>query len=85
MKHRDHMILCGIAILVAVMLFARGGASPLAAGFGFALLLCPIVMGTVMWLLMRQPKNSSSRREQQEIPESHDDAAHNHVESGGRR
>ncbi len=84
MKHRDHMILCGIGVLVAVMLFTRGGASPLAAGFGFALLLCPIVMGTVMWLLMRQPKNSSSPRERHDIPESHDHAAHNHVASSGR-
>jgi hypothetical protein len=79
MKHRDHMILCGIAILVAVMLFARGGASPLAAGFGFALLLCPIVMGTVMWLLMRQPKNSGSPSAHHEINEAHD-----HKASSGR-
>ncbi len=84
MKHRDHMILCGIAILVAVMLFARPGASPLAAGFGFALLLCPIVMGIVMWLLMRQPKNSSFPRKQRDIPESQDDAAHNHIANSGR-
>ena len=62
MRHRDHMILGGIAILVAVMLFARGGAGPVAAGFGFALLLCPIVMGTVMWLLMRQPKPTDTDR-----------------------
>lgn len=85
MKHRDHMILCGIAILVAVMLFARGGAGPLAAGFGFALLLCPIVMGAVMWLLMRQPKNSSSPSVQHDIPESHDHAANGHAASSGRR
>lgn len=63
MKHRNHMLLGGIAILVAVMLFARGGAGPLAAGFGFALLLCPIVMGTVMWLLMRQQKGQTTPTE----------------------
>lgn len=63
MKHRDHMILGGIAILVAVMLFGRRGVGPLAAGFGFALLLCPIVMGTVMWLLMRQPKGQTTPTE----------------------
>ena len=63
MKHRDHMVLGGIAILVADMLYARGGAGPLAAGFGFALLLCPIVMGTVMWLLMRQQKGQTTPTE----------------------
>lgn len=62
MNRRQHMILGGVAILVAFMLLARGGSSPLAAGFGFALLLCPIVMGTVMWLLMRQPKPTDTDR-----------------------
>ncbi|MEP7114649.1 MAG: hypothetical protein ABI862_15390 [Ilumatobacteraceae bacterium] len=79
MKHRQHMILGGIAIVVAFMLLARGGASPLAAGFGFALLLCPIVMGTVMWLLMRQPKNSSSPDGHHEI-----NVAHDHKATSGR-
>lgn len=63
MNHRHHMILCGLAILVAIMLFSGGGASPLAAGIGLAFLLCPIVMGVVMWLLMRQPSNPSSPSE----------------------
>ena len=62
MNRRQHMILGGVAILVAFMLLARGGSSPLAAGFGFALLLCPIVMGTGMWLLMRQPKPTDTDR-----------------------
>lgn len=80
MKHRQHMILCGIAVLGAVMLFARGGASPLAAGFGFALLLCPIVMGTVMWLLMRQTNNPSAPSVHHEV-----NAARDREVSSGRR
>ena len=70
MKHRNHMLLCGIAVLVAAMLLTRGGASPFAAGIGFALLLCPLVMGTVMWLLMRQPARPISPIEHNEVHEA---------------
>lgn len=79
MKHRQHMIVCGIAILIAVMLLSRGGASPFAAGIGLAFLLCPLVMGTVMWLLMRKPASANSPTEHHEINEAHD-----HVASSGR-
>lgn len=75
MNRRQHMILGGVAILVAFMLLARGGSSPLAAGFGFALLLCPIVMGTVMWLLMRQTNDPSSSGAHHEVDETHDHEA----------
>lgn len=63
MKHRYHMIPCVIALLVAMMLLRSGGTNPLTAGVGLAFLLCPIVMGTVMWLLMRQPPNTTSTSE----------------------
>ena len=70
MKHRNHMLVCGIAVLAAVMLLTRGGASPLGAGIGLALLLCPLVMGTVMWLLMRQPARPISPIEHKEVHEA---------------
>lgn len=55
MNHRKHMIPCLIALVAAMTFFAMAGSNPLAAGLGLAFLLCPIVMGTVVWLLMRQP------------------------------
>lgn len=58
MNHRKHVIPCLVAALVAMTLFATAGAYPLAAGVGLALLLCPIVMETVTWLLMRQPTSA---------------------------
>ncbi len=70
MKHGNHMLLCGIAVLAAVILLTTGGGSQLAAGIGFALLLCPLVMGTVMWLLMRQPARPISPIEHNEIHEA---------------
>jgi hypothetical protein len=73
-KHRNHMILGGIAVLVAVMLLGGGGANPLAAGIGLAFLICPIVMGIVMWLLMRKPSSPISPSEHHMIHEPHDDA-----------
>ncbi|HEX6659518.1 MAG TPA: hypothetical protein VF065_15615, partial [Ilumatobacter sp.] len=42
-----------------VALFFAAGANPLAAGVGLAFLVCPIVMGIVIWLLMRQPGSST--------------------------
>lgn len=77
MNHRKHMIPCVLAILVAITLFATVGANPLAVGVGLAFLLCPIVMGTVMWLLMRQPSRSI---------QSGDDLVHRaHHEPGDRQ
>ncbi len=79
MKHRQHIIICGLAILAAAMLLSRGGASPFAAGIGLAFLLCPIVMGTVMWLLMRKPPSTTSPSEHHEIKGTQD-----RVSSSGR-
>lgn len=60
MSHRgNHLLPCVFAAIVAVALLAAFGANPIAAGVGAAFLICPIVMGTVMWLLMRQPKHST--------------------------
>jgi hypothetical protein len=70
-KRRNHMIPCAIVAVIAVVLLATGGGSPLGAGFGFALLLCPLMMGGMMWLLMRQqPTTPTSHCEHQhaELP-----------------
>jgi hypothetical protein len=71
MRNRKHLVPCILATVVAITLFATVGSNPLAAGVGLAFLICPIVMGTVMWLLMRQPKTSIpvDRQSQHDLPE----------------
>ncbi len=59
MKHRNHMIPCVIIALIAIAFLSTRGSISLGAGAGVALLLCPLVMGTVMWLLMRRPDGSA--------------------------
>ena len=58
MKHHNHMVPCVIIAVVVMAVLALSGSAPLGAGIGLALLLCPLLMGTVMWLLMRQPNGS---------------------------
>lgn len=60
MNHRNRLVPCLIAAVVAIVLLTTIRTNPLAAGLGVAFLLCPIVMGTVMWLLMRQPKPTTT-------------------------
>lgn len=64
MKHRNHMIPCVIIALIAIAFLSTRGSISLGAGAGVALLLCPLVMGTMMWLLMRRPDapRSTSQR-----------------------
>ena len=69
MNHRNHLVPCLIAAAVAIVLLTTIGSNPLAAGLGVAFLLCPIVMGTVMWLLMRQPKPIATDRQQEDARE----------------
>lgn len=64
MKHRNHMIPCMIVAALAVVLIATGSL-PFGAGIGLVLLLCPLLMGTMMWLMMRQPAAPSARSDQQ--------------------
>ena len=68
MNHNKHMIPYALAAIVAIMLFGTLGGNPLAAGIGLAFLLCPLVMGVVMWLLMRQPRGAASTGQ---LPEQH--------------
>lgn len=63
MKHHNHMILCAIIAVIAMVAFATSGSAPLGAGIGLALLLCPLVMGSVMWLLMRRPTGFAAHGE----------------------
>lgn len=60
MKHHNHMIPCVIIAVIAMMILTLSGSTPLGAGFGLTLLLCPLLMGMVMWLLMRQPSGSAA-------------------------
>lgn len=69
MNHRSHLVPCLIAVAVALVLLTTIGTNPLAAGLGVAFLLCPIVMGTVMWLLMRQQKPTTIDRQRDDAPE----------------
>ncbi|MBI5089931.1 MAG: hypothetical protein HZB15_14005 [Actinobacteria bacterium] len=39
----------------------NGGAA--LAGVSLALLICPLVMGAVMWMLMRRPKSAPTQAE----------------------
>ncbi len=59
MNHRHHLI-CALATvgLAAWLLVAGNGGAGL-GGVSLALLICPLVMGSVMWLLMRQPNSPS--------------------------
>jgi hypothetical protein len=60
------MIPCVIIAVIAMTVITLSGNAPLGAGIGLTLLLCPLLMGTVMWLLMRQPNR----------PAAHDDHIH---------
>jgi len=73
MNHRHHsLVMISVGAVVMMMLLVTG-ANATAIGVGLAFLVCPIVMGTVMWLLMRpaaprpeqRPRqlSSSTRRE----------------------
>jgi hypothetical protein len=59
-KHRNHMIPCLIIAAIILAMLALGYGAPLGAGVGLTLLLCPLLMGAVMWLLMRQPQESAA-------------------------
>lgn len=58
MNHRRHL-LCLVPITLAIVLFLVSGGSAIFAGVGLALILCPLVMGTVVWLLMRQQSTTA--------------------------
>jgi hypothetical protein len=69
------MIPCAIIAVIAIVVLALSGSAPLGAGIGLTLLLCPLLMGTVMWLLMRQPSGPAARDDRAH-PELHDHPQH---------
>ncbi len=71
MSHRHHLVYAVAAMGLAVWLLATGGGGAALAGVNLALLICPLVMGFVMWLLMRQPPATGRQSE----TEPHDDHA----------
>ncbi|MBI5088579.1 MAG: hypothetical protein HZB15_06890 [Actinobacteria bacterium] len=58
MNHRHHLICVVAAVGLAVWFLVAGNGGAALAGVSLALLLCPLVMGVVMWLLMRQPQSA---------------------------
>ena len=61
MKHRSHLICFALIGLAAMFFLIPRSSAGFGAGIGFALLLCPLVMGTMMWLMMRRPDTSSNQ------------------------
>lgn len=66
MTHRWHLLCAVPAALVALWAFSQGASGVAVAGLGLAAVVCPITMGIVMWLLMRQSPT----------PNTHDHIAH---------
>ena len=54
MNHRSRMIPFMIIALVAMVFLAPRSSAGFGVGIGLALLLCPLVMGSMMWLMMRK-------------------------------
>lgn len=59
MNHRHHLVCAAAAVGLAVWFLVAGNGGAALAGVSLALLVCPLVMGAVMWLLMRQPRSPS--------------------------
>lgn len=81
MNHRHHIICVMAAVGLGVwFLLARRGNATL-AGVSLALLICPLVMGAVMWILMRQTQAPSHPRDDLR----HDGLPQDKPVSAGRR
>ncbi len=60
MSHRHHLICLTAAAGLVLWVLLAGSGGLAVAGLSLALLICPLVMGAVMWMLMRQPRTTSS-------------------------
>lgn len=63
MNQRHHFICVAAAVGLAVWFLVAGSSGATIAGVSLALLICPLVMGAVMWMLMRQPKSAPTQTE----------------------
>ena len=68
MKNRSHVIPFVLVALAAMIFLAPRSGAGFGVGLGLVLLLCPLVMGTMMWLMMRRPDAASEHREQVQAP-----------------
>ena len=73
MNHRMHR-LCLIAALAMLAVLMIGSSSSIGLGVGLLLLVCPIVMGTMMWFLMRP---TTPRQETVQVPVPQDFSSRN--------
>jgi hypothetical protein len=60
MSHRHHLICLTAAAGLVLWVLLAGSGGLAVAGLSLALLICPLVMGAVMWMLMRQPQAKSN-------------------------
>jgi hypothetical protein len=63
MSHRHHLICLVAAVSLGAWLLIAGSGGLALAGVSLALLICPLVMGAVMWMLMRQPRPTPNTSE----------------------
>jgi len=77
-NHRHHLICVVAAVGLAVWFLVAGNGGAALAGVSLALLICPLVMGAVMWMLMRQPKSASAPSQTEHV--NHDE----HISAGPR-
>lgn len=73
---RHHLVCLAMAAVAIGLLLVSGGSNLPIVGISAALLICPIVMGVVMWLLMR-PDTST-------VPDEIERTTTDHVHTGGR-
>ncbi len=76
MSHRHHLICLAAAVGLVVWFLMAGNGGLALAGVSLALLICPLVMGAVMWMLMRQPQATPNP--------SKTDLHEEHVSAGSR-
>lgn len=76
MSHRHHLICVFAAVGLAAWFLVAGNGGLALAGVSLALLICPLVMGVVMWLLMRQPQAAPQQADR--------DPHEEHVSTGPR-
>ncbi|MEP7114812.1 MAG: hypothetical protein ABI862_16205 [Ilumatobacteraceae bacterium] len=69
MNHRHHLICLGAAVLAITLLLLAGSSNLAVVGISAVLLVSPILMGGVMWLLMRP--SPQQRTDRQQLPSAH--------------